>query len=82
MYGMKIRSAVVFDVIVELLNVGGGKIGKLFLTEKAFDLVVYHLAVSVDGAFLNCEYHVFAQPLVEPFAKRHSAFFRQVNVTV
>ena len=71
-----------FDVIVELLNVGGGETDKLFLTEKAFDLIVDHLAVSVVGAFLNCEYHVLVQPLVEPFAERHSAFFRQVHVAV
>ena len=82
MYGMKIRSAVVFDVIVELLNVGGGEIGKLFLTEKAFDLIVDHLAVSVDGTFFDGEYHVLVQPLVKPFAECHSAFFRQVHISV
>ena len=82
MYGMTFCSAVLFDVVVELLNVGGGEIGKLLLTEKAFDLIVDHLAVSVNGAFFDGEYHVFVQPLVEPFAERHSAFFRQVHVTV
>ena len=82
MYGMRLCSAVVFDVIVELLNVGGGEMGKLFLTEKAFDLIVDHLAVSVDGAFLNCEYHVLVEPFIEPFAECHSAFFRQVHVAV
>ena len=82
MYGMKFCSAVVFDVIVELLNVGSSKIGKLFLAEKTFDLIVYHLAVSVDGAFFDGKYHVLVQPLVEPFAECHSAFFRQVHVAV
>ena len=82
MYGMKVCSAVLFNVIVELLNVGSGEIGKLLLAKKEFDLIVYHLAVSVDGAFFDGEYHVLVQLLVKPFAERHSAFFRQVHVSV
>ena len=70
------------DFVVKFLNIRCGKIGELFIADKAFDLMLRDRSVSVHCFFFDFEYHILVEPFVHPFAERHAAFFGEVDVAV